>query len=116
MRVYLYLIKHDIKFALSTHKIQYMLNGMYRNYHPDIVIGQCIYEIKPSGLINHPKNKLKFEALCKYANKLKLSAGYITHETYDISEINLMYIQSQIDRGIIEISDLEYKRLLKNIK
>lgn len=116
LRVYLYLIKYDIKFALSTHKIQYMLNGSLRNYHPDIVIGQCIYEIKPTGLIDHPKNKLKFEALCKYANKFKLSAGYITHETYDISEINLMYIQSQIDRGIIEISDSEYKRLLKNIK
>lgn len=116
LRIYLYLSKHGIKFSLSNHRIQYQLDGKLRNYHPDIVIGQRICEIKPSGLIGHWRNKLKFEALGAYAKAKGLSAEYITGDTYDLSEIDLEYVKCQIERGLVEINEQEYIRLLKNIK
>lgn len=116
LRVYLYLIKNNIEFALSTHKIQYIKDNTIRNYHPDIVIGHCIYEIKPDALTKIHKNKIKFDALLAYAKRINLMAAYITYETYDLSEINLEYIRQEMQKGNIIMNESEFNRLSKNIK
>jgi len=116
LRVYLYLVKNNIIFCLSKHKIQYFKDEKLKNYHPDIVIGECIYEIKPSALIKQPINQLKFNALTDYAKKINLNAAYITYETYDLSEIKLEYILNEIKNGNIIMNDTQINRLSKNIK
>lgn len=116
LRIYLYLSKHKIEFSLSTHRVQYQVDGKLRNYHPDIVIEKRICEIKPKSLLEHWRNRLKFEALEVYARLRGLTAEYITGDTYDLSEIDLEYINRQIEQGMVEMNETEYVRLLKNIK
>jgi hypothetical protein len=118
LRLLLYLIDDNIKFELSKHRISYKKNNVSRTYHTDITLidSNTVVEIKPVRLIGHTDNILKFNAAKKYCDKYGLNFDILTENTYDISKINLKYINSCIERGIVVIDNIQYERLRKNLK
>jgi hypothetical protein len=116
LRIYLYLFDNNIEFNLSNHKIKYIdENGRQSNYHPDIVINETIYEIKPKALIKYPRNVLKFAALTEYCLKYNLKCEYITYETFDILKYNKEYILNLVQKNCILFSEKNFERF-KRIK
>jgi len=55
--IYVYLYKENIDFKLCTHMIKYNYNNKIKHYLPDIIIGNSIYEIKPTPLLTIKINK-----------------------------------------------------------
>lgn len=88
-RVYCYLMYNNIQFKLSKHRIPYQLNDKLRNYHPDIVIGNTIYQIKPEKMLKLKINIAKFEAARLYCKKYNLQFDIITQNTFPITQEQL---------------------------
>jgi hypothetical protein len=117
LRVFIYLMRNGIIFSPSKHVIRYMYNGVERNYHPDIVIGNSIYEIKPSSLITLEKNVLKEESLKNYCTGYGLIfGGYITEKTYDLSLVCLKDILILIEEGTITMTNKQLEKLKRWVK
>ena len=71
-------IKEEIKSAEYI-KIPYNdYTGKERNYLPDFISKDTLYEIKPFHLVNSISNKLKFEAAKEWCNKNNLNFKIIT--------------------------------------
>jgi len=115
LRVFVWLIRNNIYFKLSKHRIKYIdENEIHRTYNPDIVIDKKIYEIKPKKLINLKRNQLKFQALKNYCKKFNLSWGIIQEDTYNINtQENIDDIFFRIKSEEIYLTEKNYKRLLK---
>lgn len=116
LRIYCYLYHHNIDFSLSNHVVKYFYNQRWRNYFQDIVIDDCIFEIKPSVKLNWKINELKFKALQEYCEKFNLKCKYLTESTFDLSLIDINYINEKIRQKLIVINENEYTRLLKYCK
>lgn len=81
--------------------------GHDRTYRPDFLVGNKIYEIKPTRLIDSPNNQLKMKALKKYCKKHNL-----TYEIKDI-EIDNNKIQQYIDTNDIKFNGDYLERFKK---
>jgi len=117
LKIFLYLMENNIKFAPSKHRIKYKMKNIHRTYCPDIVInGIEICEIKPYKLLTTDENVLKYNALKEYCKEYNLTCKYITENTFDISKYNLEYIENFINKKIITIDDKNHDKLKRNIK
>lgn len=116
LRIYLFLNENNIDFELSKHVVKYYYNHKWRNYFQDIIINNCIYEIKPTIKIKWEINRIKFDALQNYCKKFNLECAYITEDTFDLSNIDINLIDSLINDKLVIINEKEYKRLLKYSK
>ncbi len=116
--VYLFLLDAGITFDISKHRIKYKNEkGVERTYNPDIVIDDCVYEIKPEKLVNTEENRLKFSVLTEYCKKFCLKCAIITEKTYDINKYkNLLYIDNLIKADKLIIDDKNLTKLKKYIK
>ena len=116
LKIFIYLLENNIKFAPSRHRIKYKMGGINRTYCPDIVINDVeICEIKPYKLLTIVENVLKYSVLKKYCNEYNLKCKYITENTFDLSKLNLAYIDELINKKIIDIDDKNYEKLKRNI-
>jgi len=113
LRIYLYLMKHNILFSLSNHVVFYEFEGKPHHYHQDIVIDDVIYEIKPLSLIELEINKRKFAALENYCKIHNLKCDHITEKTYNLEEIDFDYMLDAIDNGILIMKEKQLNRLFK---
>lgn len=118
LRVFLYLIENNINFKLSRHHIPYVgADGNNKTYNPDIVIGNVIYEIKPSTMLKLRAVRMKQKAAEQYCNKFALKYQFITENTFDLNIITFDKIDSMINEGFIVLTENKlkdnYKRLIK---
>jgi hypothetical protein len=118
LRIFLFLIDNNIKFELSKHRINYILNDKPYTYQPDIIFmgTNIVAEIKPTNLINSNLNVIKFKAAKEYCKKYKLEFQVITETTYDLNKFDLSLINNYIDRNIVVIDKVQYERLKNNLK
>ena len=112
LKMFVHLSNLKIKFEICKHRIKYIFENKEYTYCPDIVINDCICEIKPKELVNLELNRYKFKALEEYCSKFNLKYEIITDEKYNLSYINMEYVDDLIKRDIIRILDSP-KNLIK---
>lgn len=74
-----------------------------RTYHPDFILENTIFEVKPKHLLNSKTNQLKFEAAKLYCMKNQLIYKIITEE--DIEKLSDEDIKSLHNQGVIKFID-----------
>jgi len=79
------LYERDIEFSLNPPSIKYLDGKKVRTYIPDLLLKNEIVEIKPSKLIDHPLNVLKFSAARKWCKENKMKFSIMT-DKYDKKE------------------------------
>ncbi len=119
MKIFLFLLKNNIHFELTKHKIQYTDdNNVPHLYTPDIEINGVIYEIKPTKFLSFPLNIIKLSALSKYCECNNLKWAVITENTYNLDFMNKEYVELMIEKNIVKIGDSpknveKFKRIFK---
>jgi hypothetical protein len=116
LRIYTYLIDNNIIFSLSKHRIHFEYEGKIKTYYPDIVIADCICEIKPTIKISWKDNIAKHEALKQYAAEMNLKCKYLTEKTYDLSFFTEDYFDKLLEDKIVIMEPEQIKRIKKYIK
>ena len=106
LRVFLTLIKSKVVFSLSRHRVKYTDPlGSSRTYNPDIVVGDCVYEIKPKKLTNTQLNQAKMKALEAYCSKFNLKCAFWTEETTPLISLTKKIVDELIERGQLNLSN-----------
>jgi hypothetical protein len=113
LKVFLYLESVGITFMPAMHRVNYEHSGIKKTYLPDIVIGNTIYEIKPSALVNDELVVLKFNALKKYCSEFNLSCDFITESTYPMTKLTQHNIDGLIKKNILVIDQKNYNKLMR---
>ncbi len=104
LKIFLFLLSKNIEFDLCDERIKYITkNGNSKTYLPDIKIGNTIYEIKQSCLVDSETVQEKFEALQRYCLLNNLKCEFITEKTYEISFVNKEYVNMMIENGKVEL-------------
>lgn len=113
LKIYLHLEENGISFLQSKHRIPYTDGGIEKTYCPDIVIGNIIYEIKPSALSNNELVIKKFNALENYCKKYNLSCNFITENTFCLDKLTLEKIDLLISNKKLIIDEKNYNKLMR---
>lgn len=115
MKIFFYLNDNNIRFELADDRIPYSMKGENRTYCPDFVIGDTLYEIKPSALLSLKENKIKFEYAREYCREHKKNFVIITENTYPLEKYNKKYIDAAIKEGKLILDEENYQKLMRNI-
>lgn len=115
LRIFLGLVHRNIPFVLSNHRISYTLNGNARTYVPDIVVGDVVYEIKPSKLVNRLENIIKWTAAKEYFDSVHLKFEVITEHSEWCSALNKDELDLLRQQSVVHMNDIQYNRALKYV-
>lgn len=113
LKVFLYLESAGIIFIPAVHRVSYEHLGVKKTYLPDIVIGNTVYEIKPSSMLNTELVILKFDALKNYCTKFNLSCDFITESTYPMAKLIKSNVDSLIEKNKLVIDQKNYNKLMR---
>lgn len=101
-----WLVNHqddDVKNAESLFSIPYEFENTHRTYHPDFLIGNCIFEIKAKWQIDSEQNKRKFFAARDFCEKNNYIFKIISED--DILPLSKTKIMELMENGVLSFND-----------
>lgn len=90
--------------------IPYQMDGRRHIYYPDFIVGDTIYEIKPTCQMNDPKvlaKKAAAEALCERTGR-----QYVMLDV----RIDFDAVATAFDAGIVRFEDEDIRWVLKQLE
>lgn len=98
-----FMFEHDGRYKTcesKDFKIEYFIDGVKRNYFPDFVVDNIVYEIKPKKLWSSYQNNIKTNAAIEWCG----NNNYV-YEIFEPIKLDKEKIKELVDSEIVKLTD-----------